>query len=120
MLWYKVLKLGTSKITNSHDFEPCWSALRIGLVGIATYLDDVAAAIGGRVVDCDGGLAPCAVQSPHAGLVGGLEGGRRLPLGVPRAQESDRIKVRNRGRGFAETEPYSSETLGVWLRSQRG
>ena len=71
MLLHKFFKkLGTSKITNSHNFEPSWSALRIGLVGIATYLNDVAAAIGGRVVDSDGGLAPCAVQGPHTSLGG--------------------------------------------------
>ena len=69
MLLHKFLKkLGTSKLTNSHDFEPRRSAFRIGLVGIATYLNDVAAAIGGRVVDSDGGLAPGAVQGPHTSL----------------------------------------------------
>ena len=71
MLLHKFFKkLGTSKITNSHNFESSWSALRIRLVGIATYLNDVAAAIGGRVVDSDGGLAPGAVQGPHTSLGG--------------------------------------------------
>ena len=71
MLLHKFFKkLGTSKLTNSHDFEPRRSAFRIGLVGIAAYLDDFPASIGGSVVDSDGGLAPCAVQGPNTSLGG--------------------------------------------------
>ena len=71
MLLHKFFKkLGTSNITNSHNFEPSRSALWIGLVGIAAYLDDFPASIGGSVVDSDGGLAPGAVQGPHTSLGG--------------------------------------------------
>ena len=85
-------------IINSHNIQPPGVALWVALVGVATYLNDAAAAVGGGVVDGDGGLTPGAVQGPHAGLVGGLKGRRCLPLGVPRAQEPARVKVRNRGR----------------------